>query len=516
MKQEKQVFNPYLPGWEYVPDGEPHVFGDRVYVYGSHDRFGAPIFCVNDYVCWSAPVSDLSDWRYEGVIYRKRDDPANRLGIRCLYAPDVTCGPDGRYYLYYAFDFLGEISVAVCDTPAGKYQFYGRVHFPDGHVWGRKSGEPFPFDPGVLTDDDGRVYLYSGFATKVPAVASGFHDLTNEGGVVLELEQDMVTIKTGPDLLFPAKGRPGAFPGHAFFEASSIRRIDGRYCFVYSSEHNHELCCAWADDPRGPFTFGGTLIDIGDLYLKGNEDESRAANYLGNTHGGMCEIGGHWYIFYHRQTDCSSYARQACAEKLARTPDGGFRQAELTSCGLNGGALKGTGRYEARIACNLWSKEGTCRYDGGIFDRIKIRRKHPYFTQRGKDRDADLMQRGMDRGPDPARDIQYIANMRDGAVAGFKYFRLGEASKIVVEISGRGKGILRVFTDVAMQEEAAAIRVAAGKHAGRAQLRFPVRKFAGSFHAEEGIKPLFFRYEGTGSIDFMAFTLLKRRKKENE
>jgi hypothetical protein len=69
-----QVFNPYLPSWEYVPDGEPHVFGDRVYVYGSHDRFGAPIFCVNDYVCWSASVDDLTDWRYcftgTGVPYR--------------------------------------------------------------------------------------------------------------------------------------------------------------------------------------------------------------------------------------------------------------------------------------------------------------------------------------------------------------------------------------------------------------------------------------------------------------
>ena len=49
----KQALNPYLPSWEYIPDGEPHVFGDRVYVYGSHDRFNAPIFCVNDYVCWS-------------------------------------------------------------------------------------------------------------------------------------------------------------------------------------------------------------------------------------------------------------------------------------------------------------------------------------------------------------------------------------------------------------------------------------------------------------------------------
>lgn len=70
-KQMKQVFNPYLPAGEYIPDGEPHVFGNRVYVYGSHDRFNAAIFCVNDYVCYSAPVDDLSAWRYEGVIYKK-------------------------------------------------------------------------------------------------------------------------------------------------------------------------------------------------------------------------------------------------------------------------------------------------------------------------------------------------------------------------------------------------------------------------------------------------------------
>ena len=53
-----QVFNPYLPSWEYVPDGEPHVFGDRVYVYGSHDAFGAPIFCVNDYVLSLIHISE--------------------------------------------------------------------------------------------------------------------------------------------------------------------------------------------------------------------------------------------------------------------------------------------------------------------------------------------------------------------------------------------------------------------------------------------------------------------------
>ena len=31
---KKQAFNPYLPSYEYVPDGEPYVFGGRVYIYG--------------------------------------------------------------------------------------------------------------------------------------------------------------------------------------------------------------------------------------------------------------------------------------------------------------------------------------------------------------------------------------------------------------------------------------------------------------------------------------------------
>lgn len=172
----RQAVNPYLPSWEYIPDGEPHVFNGRVYVYGSHDRFNAPIFCVNDYVCWSAPVEDLSDWRYEGVIYRKKQDPKNPLGYHLLFAPDVCQGPDGRYYLYYAFDFLGIMGVAVCDTPAGEYEFLGHIHYADGTLWGRRRGDQLPFDPGVLADDDGRVWLYSGFYNTIPAILTGGHN----------------------------------------------------------------------------------------------------------------------------------------------------------------------------------------------------------------------------------------------------------------------------------------------------------------------------------------------------
>ena len=120
---KKQVFNPYLPSYEYVPDGEPHVFGDRVYIYGSHDCFNSNEFCANDYVCWSAPVDDLSDWRYEGVIWKKTDDPGKPpFFLPTMYAPDVVQGKDGRYYLYYFKGNERRIGVAVCDTPAGVYK----------------------------------------------------------------------------------------------------------------------------------------------------------------------------------------------------------------------------------------------------------------------------------------------------------------------------------------------------------------------------------------------------------
>ena len=32
------ICNPYLPLDEYISDAEPHVFGNRVYIYGSHDK----------------------------------------------------------------------------------------------------------------------------------------------------------------------------------------------------------------------------------------------------------------------------------------------------------------------------------------------------------------------------------------------------------------------------------------------------------------------------------------------
>ena len=69
---KKPVMNPFLPLWEYIPDGEPRIFEDRLYIYGSHDFAGGEKgFCPGDYMAWSAPLSDLSDWKCHGAAWRR-------------------------------------------------------------------------------------------------------------------------------------------------------------------------------------------------------------------------------------------------------------------------------------------------------------------------------------------------------------------------------------------------------------------------------------------------------------
>ena len=125
---KKEAVNPFLPEDVYIADGEPHVFGDRVYLFGSHDKENGDTFCMLDYEFWSAPLNDLSDWSSKGVNYSARQDPLYSETMRYMYAPDCVRGNDGRYYLYYCMaGFKGQgaysnpISIAVCDTPDGKY-----------------------------------------------------------------------------------------------------------------------------------------------------------------------------------------------------------------------------------------------------------------------------------------------------------------------------------------------------------------------------------------------------------
>lgn len=476
---KRQAFNPFLPDYEYVPDGEPHLFGDRVYLFGSHDKFNGTSFCLNDYVCWSAPADNLADWRYEGIIYRRMQDPNGKRGfLNALYAPDVCRGADGRYYLYYFLAQNGLISVAVCDTPAGKYEFLGHVRYPDGVPIGKK-GEPFQFDPGVFVDDDGKIYLYTGFGpVRYPAILRGWHKTSEHGAMVFELQPDMLTVRGGFRYIGvkgrkESKGTP--YENHEFFEASSMRKFNGRYYFIYSSYQGHELCYAVSDSPVGGFRYGGTLVSNGDIGVNGNYN---AVNYTGNTHGSILELNGRYYVFYHRQTNRHQFSRQACAEEI-RFADGRFEQAEMTSCGLNGGALKGAGEYGANIACNLYSKKGSYFY-GVIKRRAGI---HPYFTQSGKDRENN---------PD-----QYIANFCDGATAVFKYFILDCANKLSVTVRGKGGGTITVKTSKG-GNALAEIAIKKGKGIRTVTVPFKVRC---------GKAALYFTYSGKGRVQFISFTL---------
>ena len=277
---KNQAFNPYLPSYEYIPDAEPHIFGDRVYIYGSHDRFNGISFCLNDYVCWSAPTDDLSDWRYEGVIYRRRQDPNGKRGImHAMFAPDVCKGADGRYYLYYFVGYTGLISVAVCDEPAGKYEFFGYVKYADGTVLGKKD-EPLQFDPGVFIDDDGRIYMFTGFGpVNYPAILLGGHKASEHGAMGFELESDMLTIKQGPIYIGvkgKADGKGTPYEGHEFFEASSLRKFGGRYYFIYSSFEGHELCYAVSDSPLGQFELVEDMVRLN----KQTTEQSGSASVL--------------------------------------------------------------------------------------------------------------------------------------------------------------------------------------------------------------------------------------------
>lgn len=485
--KNKQIYNPYLPQFEYIPDGEPHVFGNRVYIYGSHDRFGGKKFCMNDYVCYSASVTDLTDWKYEGTIYSRTEDPRMADGTHQLWAPDVVEGKDGRYYLYYCpDDKIHSIGVAVCDSPAGKYRFYGIVQDGNGRYIGEREGDTIAFDPGVFVDDDGSIYLYSGNGPRVPSAVGR----EPKGSRVMRLKDDMITIAEEPRKLLPVMGedKGTGFEGHSFFEASSIRKINGRYYLVYSSYNLHELCYAVSDYPDRDFRYGGVIISNCDIFPGTERNVPR--NTYGNNHGGIERINGEYYIFYHRQTNRSMFSRQGCAEQIQILPDGTIPQVETTSQGLNGKPLAGAGRYPAAIACNLYGKKIPT-----ISHHLAMGMRHPYFTQDGEDFDRERLM----KYPEEKIPKQYIANGKNGMTAVYRYFYIEKVGKISVTVRGRMHGKLVICT------------IEGGPVCGEILLT-PSKQwkiFTGNVRIPEGKQTLYFCYEGHGKLDFLDFSLIQ-------
>ena len=293
--------NPYMPLWEHVPDGEPRVFThngeERVYVYGSHDTEKAE-YCGRDYVVWSAPVTDLTDWKCHGTCYKAEDDSI-------LYAPDVVKKGD-TYYMYAAEQKGSRIMVASSDKPWGP--FTNPVLTELG------------FDPGVLVDDDGRVYAYWGFCKSYCA----------------ELNEDMATIIPGtlrenpiPHCRAAWSPEDDAFGWESFFEASSPRKMFGKYVYIFSRRVNEPvpelgvyddcngfLSYMWSDWPLGGWQWGGDISFNGGEILTDAEGKGIMTFRRGNNHGSVMEVNGQWYVFYHRQTGLNEYSRQAMLEPV--------------------------------------------------------------------------------------------------------------------------------------------------------------------------------------------------------
>ncbi|MBC8010858.1 MAG: glycoside hydrolase family 43 protein [Burkholderiales bacterium] len=280
----------------YTADPSARVFEGKLYVYPSHDRET------------DQPDNDLGD-QYDMVDYHvfSMDDargPVTDHGValtladvpwaaKQLWAPDAATS-NGRYYLYFpARDHAGvfHIGVAVGEHPAGPFK-----------------AEPAPIpgsfsiDPCAFTDTDGRAYLYFGGLwggqlqnwcgprfdpagrepvgaepALCPRVAALAPDMKSFAGPVHELR------------ILDEHGAPLRADDHErrFFEAAWMHHRDGVYYFSYSTGNTHFLAYATADNPLGPFTYAGRLLEP----------------VVGwTTHHSIVEFKGRWYLFHHDST----------------------------------------------------------------------------------------------------------------------------------------------------------------------------------------------------------------------
>ena len=416
------VGNPYLPLWEHIPDGEPYVFEDpdnpgkqRVYIYGSHDNIKTD-YCGRDQVVWSAPVDNLSQWRYDGVILvvdkNAKGEPFDSAQTAdVLFAPDVTMTTDStgkKNYWLFPNDQTGGRNglIAKSDRPNGPFEVCNWNADDPNKVDGI-----YGFDPAVFVDDDGRVYGYWGF----------------EHSYAAEIDPaTMCTVKPGTkivDGMVSGRNEPGKF---RFFEASSIRKIKDKYVFIYSRwtepgefglpDTNYTLAYAYSDQPLGPWTYGGTIIDGRGREVNEQGDTIASGVVSGNTHGSICEVNGQWYVFYHRQAGLDEYARQAMVAPIeVKVEEGVGGKVEISEGEYNseGFALNGLDpfeRHSAGIACWItgpkvavhdWPKN---TYYGSYVETS-------YGTETNFDEPYDLK-----------NNTNRVVNNTDGSIVGYKYF----------------------------------------------------------------------------------------------
>ena len=285
----------YLFPSDYMADPSANVFNGKLYIYPSHDwDSGAAFdddgghFEMKDYHVLSLDDVEDGEVTDHGVILALEDIP---WAGRQLWDNDVV-EKDGKYYLIFSAKDKNDVfhlGVAVSDRPEGPFKAQ-----PDP-IRGSYS-----IDPCVFKDDDGSVYTYFGGLwggqlqryKENKAMGKEYLPEGDENALpsrVAKMTDDMLQFaeEPRPVLIIDENGKPlRADDPHRFFEASWMHKVNGKYYFSYSTGDSHLLCYAVGDNPYGPFTYKGVILEP----------------VVGwTTHHSIVEYKGKWYLFHH---DC--------------------------------------------------------------------------------------------------------------------------------------------------------------------------------------------------------------------
>ncbi|POP33880.1 hypothetical protein C3B58_05410 [Lactonifactor longoviformis] len=344
-----EAANPLLPLDEYIPDVEAKVFTnekgeERLYLYGSHDDYNSGTWCSYQYRVWSAPLEDLEDWTDHGVSFASRkgegyfwegqDTDGVDWSDTQLYAPDV-CKIGDTYYLVTCNAGGPALGMATSKNPEGPFSPAKKILYDDGT-------ETSNIDPSLYTEGEGenqKVYLVWGQTTSFGGQGLlGAELIKDENGLYTVVKKDTQKV------LFGAGN-----DGFGYYEGPSLKKINGKYYILYPSNKGkgvHMMSYAIADEPLGPYTFGGNILDNDGCDLAG-----------GNNHGSFCKIKDQWYLFYHRGFGNSNMRRKVCAEKIYFDENGKIgdingNMVQMTNHGL-GGPLSPYEKVEAAYATHV-------------------------------------------------------------------------------------------------------------------------------------------------------------------
>jgi len=102
--------------------------------------------------------------------------------------------------------------------------------------------------------------------------------------------------------------------------------------------------------------------------------------------------------------------------------------------------------------------------------------------------------------------IQYIANMRDGSAAGYKYFDFKDVKEISVKVRSCDmsdiKGVLQISNKL-HGDVCGSISI--NLHGCEQGIW---KEFCGRVNMPNGVGALYLEYRGEGAIDFLSFTLM--------